>query len=238
MKARKADRSIFAELYRQLLGHVPSIESHTRLIIVPDGRLHLLPFDALVDSSGRYVLESHVISYAPSASAYYLLERMSTFRKLAPGVLALGGVPYASSPSNKLALRDRLIKTALEDLPGSEDEVLVPADTLHVRNSTRLIGAGATEAAFKRADLERQEVIHLSVHAVTDESHPDRAALIMMSDPAAGEDGILQAREIMNLRLNADLVVLSACDTAAGRLLGEEGIARSPVRFSLRARTA
>ena len=232
-KARKVDRSIFAELYRQLLGHVPSIESHTRLIIVPDGRLHLLPFDALVDSSGRYVLESHVISYAPSASAYYLLERMSTFRKLAPGVLALGGVPYASSPSNKLALRDRLIKTALEDLPGSEDEVLVPADTLHVRNSTRLIGAGATEAAFKHADLDRQEVIHLSVHAVTDESHPDRAALIMMSDPAAGEDGILQAREIMNLRLNADLVVLSACDTAAGRLLGEEGISALSRAFQL-----
>src|SRR5579875_999313 len=48
--ARKVDRSIFAELYRQLLGRVPSIESHTRLIIVPDGRLHLLPFDALVYS--------------------------------------------------------------------------------------------------------------------------------------------------------------------------------------------
>ncbi len=83
------DRLISAELYRELLGRVPSIESHTRLIIVPDGRLHLLPFDALVDSSGRYVLESHVISYAPSASAYYLLERMPVARRSATGVLAL-----------------------------------------------------------------------------------------------------------------------------------------------------
>jgi CHAT domain-containing protein len=223
-KARQVDRVPLAELYRDLLEPIPGVASHNRLIIVPDGRLHMLPFDALVDSAGRYLIDSHVISYAPSASSFYLFQRAPVSRTPANGILALGGVPYSSSPSAKLAISEQLVKNALADLPGSEDEVLVPATMLHAEASTQLVGSTATEAAFKHADLERQKLIHLSVHAVTDESHPDRAALVLMSDPAAGEDGILHAREIMNLRLNADLVVLSACDTAAGRLLGEEGI--------------
>jgi CHAT domain-containing protein/tetratricopeptide (TPR) repeat protein len=233
VKARRVDRTSLAELYRELLMPIPDLASHKRLIVVPDGRLHLLPFDALIDSAGGYLIGSHVVSYAPSASTYYLLERAPGSHKPAPRVLALGGVPYTSSPSVKLAMTERLIKSPLADLPGSEDEIRVPATTLRASNSTQLAGTNATEAAFKHADLERQDVIHLSVHAVTDESHPDRAALVLMSDPAVGEDGILQAREIMNLRLNADLVVLSACDTAAGRLLGEEGIGTLSRAFQL-----
>jgi len=233
VKARRVDRASLAELYRELLAPIPDLASHKRLIIVPDGRLHLLPFDALIDSAGGYLILSHVISYAPSASTYYLLERTPGPHKPATRVLALGGVPYTSSPSVTLAMTERLIKAPLADLPGSEDEIRVPATTLRASSNIQLLGTNATEASFKHADLERQDVIHLSVHAVTDESHPDRAALVLMSDPALGEDGILQAREIMNLRLNADLVVLSACDTAAGRLLGEEGIGTLSRAFQL-----
>jgi CHAT domain-containing protein len=62
---------------------------------------------------------------------------------------------------------------------------------------------------------------------------PDRAALVLESDPASHEDGLLQVREIRNLPLNADLVILSACDTGQGRLLGEEGIANLEQAFLL-----
>jgi hypothetical protein len=55
---------------------MPSIESKSRLIIVPDGKLHLLPFDSLTDLRGRYVVVSHVVTYSPSASALYLIRTL------------------------------------------------------------------------------------------------------------------------------------------------------------------
>jgi CHAT domain-containing protein len=71
------------------------------------------------------------------------------------------------------------------------------------------------------------------VHGVANEKHPERAALILLSDPSSGDDGILEASDIVHLRTNADLVVLSACDTAVGRLQGEEGIANLSLAFQL-----
>jgi hypothetical protein len=87
------------------------------------------------------------------------------------------------------------------------------------------MGASATEAAFKAASLNEYRVIHLAVHAFADSTFPDRAALVLLSDPAAGEDGFLQASEIAQMRFPSDLVVLSACDTAVGPLQGQDGVA-------------
>jgi|SRR5579884_758591 CHAT domain-containing protein len=63
--------------------------------------------------------------------------------------------------------------------------------------------------------------------------HPERAALLLLSDPSSGDDGILEASQIVHLHSNADLVVLSACDTAVGRLQGEEGIANLSLAFQI-----
>ena len=67
-------------------------------------------------------------------------------------------------------------------------------------------------------------MMHLAVHAIANEARPDRAALVLLSDPLNGEDGFLQTSEIVQLPLNADLIVLSACDTAVGPIEGQEGI--------------
>jgi CHAT domain-containing protein len=99
--------------------------------------------------------------------------------------------------------------------------------------STVLMGKSATEAQFKREPLEQYRVIHLAVHGFADSTFPDRAALVLLSDSSAGEDGFLQASEVAQLRLNADLVVLSACDTAVGALTGQEGIANLSRAFLL-----
>ena len=232
-KAKRPVQPILSELFKAVLAGVPGLQAHSRLIVVPDGRLHLLPFDALIDRGGQYVVSSHVVSYAASASSYHLVSGAVNRDTTAQGVLVVGGVPYSTSASAKVAMSQRLTKVALADLPGSEDEVEVPSSLLRGGHNTRLVGSNATEAAFKRANLSRQRLIHLSVHALADELHPDRAALVLLSDAAAGEDGILQGMEIMNLHLNADLVVLSACDTAAGRLLGEEGVGTVSRAFQL-----
>ncbi len=81
-----------------------------------------------------------------------------------------------------------------------------------------------------RADFQ---IIHLAVHGIASTKLPDRAALVLKSDPVSHEDGLLQVREIRDLPLNAELVTLSACDTGQGRLLGEEGIANLEEAFLL-----
>jgi CHAT domain-containing protein len=87
-----------------------------------------------------------------------------------------------------------------------------------------LLGADATEAAFKAQPLADFEIIHIAAHGIASAKFPDRAALVLGRDPKSDEDGLLQVREIRDLSLNADLVTLSACDTGVGRLEGEEGI--------------
>ena len=89
------------------------------------------------------------------------------------------------------------------------------------------------KSTFEHFASEEHAIIHLAVHGVANEQHPERAALILLSDTSSGDDGILEASEIVHLRTNADLVVLSACDTAVGRLQGEEGIANLSLAFQL-----
>jgi CHAT domain-containing protein len=143
-------------------------------------------------------------------------------------------VPYARDAAlNRLASLYGLVNGPLTDLPGSKDEIDAPIKAMPALRATIITDKNATEEAFKSADLGDREIIHLAVHGFANVRHPDRAALLFLSDPKAQEDGLLQASEITHLRLSADLVVLSACDTAVGRLQGEEGIANLSRAFML-----
>src|SRR5262249_1281664 len=122
---------------------------------------------------------------------------------------------------------------AVGNLPGSKDEVLAAADAVRPQTSTLLIDTMATEHAFKTAELERYKLIHMAVHGVANTNRPDQAALILLSDAATGVDGILTTSEILQIRTNGHLGVLSACDTAIGRLQGAEGIANLSRAFLL-----
>ena len=220
-------------LYDQLIGPVANLRKRT-LIIVRDGLLYRVPFDALRDSSGRYVVQRRTVYYEPSATAYYLLEDGAAWDDTTGrGLLAVGGVPYGQSNINLRRLFGAGHAITLEDLPASRDEVEIARTAVGPKKSTVLLGSAATEAAFKSVDLARFRVIHLAVHAVADPALPDRAALIFLSDSKSGEDGLLQPPEIVRLRLNAELVVLSACDTAVGPLQGQEGVENLSSAFLL-----
>jgi CHAT domain-containing protein len=108
-------------------------------------------------------------------------------------------------------------------LPTAEGEVLAAARFLGPTSAV-LIGEQATESRIKAQKLGDFDVLHFAVHAFADPKFPDRAALVLLSDPASGDDGLLQPREIGQFRLNAGVVVLSACDTAVGPTLGQEGV--------------
>ncbi|MGC1476232.1 MAG: CHAT domain-containing protein, partial [Terriglobales bacterium] len=206
-------------LYDVLLGSLPGLEAAKQLIIIRDGQLHLVPFDALVEPAGRYVVESRTVVYAPSATSFFLLRTASKRKSLAQGLLAVGGIPYQQSG------------TKLGDLPSSRDEALDAAAALPNPSNTLLLGKEATETTFKKALDHR--IIHLAVHAIANEASPDRAALVLLSDSLHGEDGSLYPSEIVQFPLDADLVVLSACETAVGPIEGEEGISTLARAFLL-----
>jgi CHAT domain-containing protein/tetratricopeptide (TPR) repeat protein len=218
-------------LYDVLLGSIPEARIKRQLIIVRDGQLHLLPFDALLDRNNNYVLELRTVVYSPSASTFFLLRTTAHAKHAVETVLAVGGVPYDRSNLKDTAITRGYIGTALSNLPSSREEALAAADVFPKTSRTLLLGENATETAFKQA-ADRQ-VIHLAVHATANETHPERAALILLSDPAHGEDGFLQTSEIVQLQMRAELVVLSACDTAVGPLEGQEGISTVSQAFLL-----
>jgi len=223
-------------LYGLLLRPLPAQALKQRLIIIPDGELHLVPWDSLIDTGSRYLLMSHVVTTAPSATVLHILRTARPQKPLPFTLLALGDVQYqrlvlstrqlnadppgATDPADVYDLAGH----PLRNLPGTRDEIMEASETLGGK-SVELLGSNASEAAFKSEPLGQFRIIHIAAHGIASAQFPDRAALVLGDDPTKREDGLLQAREIRVLHLNAELVTLSACDTGTGRLQGEEGIA-------------
>ena len=231
VRAKRSARDVGHRLYEALLAPIRDANSKKQLIIIPDEQLYLVPFDALTNREGHYVVETKTIVYSPSSTCFFLLRTGAQHQTTARTILAVGGVPYDGSNLAESAVTRGYNGTALPNLPGSRDEALAAANAFPLRSRTLLLGNDATESAFKRSTNRR--VIHLAVHAIANETRPDHAALIFLSDPEHDEDGFLQPSEIVQLPLKSDLVVLSACDTAVGPLEGQEGIATLSRAFLL-----
>jgi CHAT domain-containing protein/tetratricopeptide (TPR) repeat protein len=203
-----------------------------RLIIVPDGSLHRIPFEVLMDESGKITLQSHIVSYAPSGSVLTLLR---TRQSLDGGQLPLlavsaSSVDQSSSGANGSAKVFGPVERGVYDIEKTE-MIPLPAANGEVREIASILGSqsvvliNATEADVKAQPLGKFAVLHFAVHGLTSTKFPDRSTLILRSDENHREDGLLQAREILALRLNADLVTLSACDSGSGLVAGQEGVA-------------
>jgi CHAT domain-containing protein len=111
----------------------------------------------------------------------------------------------------------------LRDLPETRAEVEEIGKIIG-SDAVVLVGQNATETAFKKQPLDQFRILHLAVHGFADTQYPERSALVLGTDPQSGDDGLLQVREIIRLRLNAELTTLSACDSGVGKLQGQEGI--------------
>jgi len=236
IRARRDDPDLAMQLYGVLLRPLPAEVTSDRLIVVPDGILHLLPFDALHDSRGVLLLETHTVSYAPASTVLTVLRNKKEIQNPAHVFLGLGDVPYknqghvSSKIDKPTAVPQRLLRgfsaalgTPLYDLPQTREEVLSLRNILG-SDGVVLLGPNATETAFKAEPLTDFKIIHLAAHAFVDTQFPERSGLVLGVDPTSHDDGILQVREIIRLRFNADLVTLSACNTGVGKLQGEEGV--------------
>lgn len=232
--AKQPGRKEGRELYDLLLQPIPDVQQKKVLIIVRDGPLYFVPFDSLVDPAGHYVVQSHTVVYAPSATAYTLLARQQEAPyKFRHQLLAVGGVPYSTAKLKRVSLIAGLDASDTSPIPGSAHEVLAAAAAIHDPSDILLAGSKATKYSFEHESLAQYRLIHLSVHGFADPAQPALSALVLLSDPAAHEDGILDASEIVQLRIKADLVTLSACDTDVGPVEGEEGISTIARAFLL-----
>jgi CHAT domain-containing protein len=211
-------------LYSRVLS--PAIAKRTTaIVIVPDGSLNLVPFEALLDDNGATINKRVTIASVPSATIYFTLKTAPTQTTATRPFLGVAFSPGQSAAvqraSNTRGMFD-LQKSALTPLPFAREEIADAAKALG-KNSVELDGAAASEAALKALVLGDFKIIHIAAHGIGNEAEPDRAALLLAPGNDS-EDGLWQSREIRQTRLNADLVVLSACDTGTGRLEGQEGI--------------
>jgi CHAT domain-containing protein len=224
---KKTDLAVAERLFQELLGRIPEYRDKLDVVVVPDGKLHLLPFSALADG-GQYVLKSHVVSVAPSGTVFDMLMHR-TSRTSSDDLPYVGVAAWISKapPTSLLATITRSIRgperAELVALPESRNEVETIACDLP-KPSTILLGGRATETAFKQLPLNQYSVIHLALHGYADSEFPDRSALVFAPEEKSTDDGLLQVREIRTLPIKASLVTLSACDTGIGPV-GEEGVA-------------
>src|SRR5215212_4638610 len=213
-----------AKLYESLLKPAEAqLRGRTNLVVVPDGTLWDMPFQTLVNGATRFMIEDAAISYAPSLT---VLREMTKRRKVEaahaspPTLLALGNPLVGSETLKRAALTLRDGK--LDPLPEAEQEVKALGRLYGASRSKVYIGAEAREDRIK-SEASGAKILHFATHGILNNASPMYSHLAL-ADGGAGEDGLLEAWELMQLDLHADLAVLSACETARGRIGAGEGM--------------
>ena len=218
LRQRGAIRAQLAELYRWTLAPVAdqlSRDPAELIYVVPHDALLLVPFAALVDEAGDYVLQRHTLVSVPSAGVlrYTAIKQQQVVSAGRPHLLALAD---PQPPKD----------VALEALPGARTEVEQLGRRFPADRRLTLAGDHATEANAKRLS-PGQTILHFAVHGLIRDDRPWESALILT--PGDGDDGWLKVPEIFGLDLRADLVALSGCSTGLGKISGDGivGLARA-----------
>ncbi len=198
-------------LYRLLVPQIP--ENISELIIIPDGILNTIPFEVLRNpETDNYLVEDYAISYDYSATL--LLQRREFSDGIASGkeILLIAPVNFEKQT------------TKLFDLPASRDEVR-DIDFLFSTNSWNVESRTmdeATETMVKERPLSDYRYLHFATHGLVNESRPELSQLFLYPDSV--NDGNIYSGDIYNLKVQAELVCLSACETGLGRIEKGEGI--------------
>jgi CHAT domain-containing protein len=204
-------------------------------LIVPDKSLAYLPFETLVAakpsgaSGSQYLIERFAIDYAPSASALAEVvgiqapKQSQAFVAFADPIYEADSQDKASSSAGKTNhLAERGLD--LRPLPYTRTEANSIGALFPPTERKVFLGADASEQNVKSAPLVDYRYIHFATHGVVDEDMPSRSGVVLSLVGNDKEDGVLQMPEIMRLKLNADLVTLSACRTGLGEIVGGEGV--------------
>jgi CHAT domain-containing protein len=238
-QARRPAELALAELGRMILGPAVSLLKKERVVIVADGALEYVPFTALsIDSAYEPLIARHEVISLPSASVLDALRREN--RQRAPEALAvLADAVFQSDDSRFKAhaspgadQRD-LMRSAAEAgvvnfprLPFSRREAEAIVAKAGEPRSLKALDFTASRETVFNTKLDQYRIIHFATHALLNSQHPALSGIVLSLYDEQGRpiDGFVRAHEIYNLKLNADLVVLSACRTALGSEIKGEGL--------------
>ena len=219
------------ELYKTLFPKaVP--EKIKRLIIIPDGNLGLIPFEALLTKKADYkfnefdkypfFIKDYEVSYQYSANLYYkIYNKILKSEKLWASNNWLGIAPVFNGVKN-LVINEAYISP----LPGTETEVNAIKTNFIAKGLKAEVKlfAEANEKFMKSTILKNYKYLHIATHGFVNSDKPELSGIIMTEKHDKSTDGVLYSGEIYNLELNSDLVVLSACETGLGKVSEGEGI--------------
>ena len=199
-----------------------------RVTFIPQSSLFLVPFPALQDKNGKYLIEKHTILTSPSIQVLELTrekrqqigQRMGEGQRMGNNMLIVGNPTMPKIPP-KIGEAPQ----QLTPLPGAEREAKAIAKLFGAKP---LIGNEATETKVTQR-LPQARLIHLASHGIFDDVQGLNSGIALATGGNQNSDGLLTAGEILDLKLNAELVVLSACDTGRGRISGDGviGLSRS-----------
>jgi CHAT domain-containing protein/Tfp pilus assembly protein PilF len=219
------------ELFNTLVS--PGLEKNIKTIIfIPDDILNFLPFETLLTNKEKndWLIKNFKIAYAPSVSSLreIIHRKKLNEKKTHMDILALGD-PYFGSletgGNGNDAIKEFFSNPSINifrlKYSGRElDEI----STLFAKSKQKIFkGEYASKEQLKNNNLEEFKIIHFATHSIIDDKNPSRSSIVL-SFKDQNEDGFLQVREIYNLKLNSDIVTLSACETGLGELIQGEGI--------------
>ena len=217
-------RTEAAALYQLLIQPARAqLQGCTQLIIVPDASLWELPFQTLQSPTQHYLIEDFALSLAPSLAVLTEMKRQRSnpARPPPPATLLAFGNPSLGGETDVVA---GLRGGSLQALPQAEAEIKAIARLYGAQHSRVYIGDEAREDRLK-SEAGNYRVIHLASHSLLNNEQPMYSQIVLaQTNNPRGEDGLLEAWELAQLDLRADLVVLSACDTARGKVRAGEGM--------------
>ena len=243
-------KEIAQGLYQYLIAPIEgNLIGKNELVIIPEGILSYLPFETLIDQNGKYLIEKYTIQYTQSATVWSLIQDRNYPTSRKP-MLAFGGAVYQGTgavasavnseddisklqselkSNNKTVTRGAYQKLGIGswgDLPGTLKEV----NTIKANVSGALVLTGSSVSEAKVSDmstsgqLDDYKVIHFATHGIVVPEVPELSALVLSQSGNVKEDGYLTMNEIEGLKIKADFVNLSACETGLGKIYGGEGV--------------
>jgi CHAT domain-containing protein len=219
MTKKQTDIALARRLYNELVPATSEVNNASTFFVVPDGELNVLPFAALADADGKYFVTAKTVIDVPSGTVLNILRTRGRNRNRIP---YLGVAAWTQTVDTRPWVVRAITgpeRSQLVPLPESKREIEAAANLLP-QPDTLLLGSAATRTKSLSLPLAQYDVLHLSLHGYADMEFPDRSALVFAPAPQLDDSGFLQARDIRRLRLNARLVTLSACNTAAGPIYG------------------